>query len=122
MSAPAIMFGLIEMNESSSQIVRQILQHAMAVALPELQARVAALPEADQAQAAECAAGIGVWLHEQAQSGQTTPEARSHLTRLVFSHANPELVDALREFTQILNLAMLDQRDQLLNRRRRPDS
>ena len=121
MTAPAIMLGLIEMNESSQQIVHQILQQAMAVALPELQARVAAMPESDQGMAAECAAGIGAWLHEQAQSGQSTPDAQAQLTRLVFGHADPDLVDALKEFTQILTLAMLEQRDQLLHRRR-PDS
>ena len=122
MSAPAIMFGLIKMNESSGQIVRKILQHAMTVALPELHARVAALPESERNRAAECAAGIDAWLHEQAQSGLPSEEAQARLTRLIFSHADPELVEALKAFAQVLNLAMLEQRDQLVNRRRRPDS
>jgi len=110
------------MNESSSQIVRQILQRAMAAALPELQARVAAMPEADQRMAAECATAIGAWLDTQAQSGLATEEAQAHLTRLVFGHAKPQLVEALKAFTQTLNLAMLEQRDQLVNRHRRADS
>ena len=110
------------MTDSSRQIVRQGLDHAHASALPVLHARLAHHSPEVQALASKCAEGILTCLRDLSESPGPNQAIQDALMRLIFSHADRELVAALREFAEVMNFYLMEARDRTRSAPERRDS
>lgn len=98
------------------------LDRAVETALVVLRARMATLAPEAPSTALACAEGIRTLLRARLE-GRETPEAiQAGLVRHIFGHADPDLVEALREFAEVINFCLRDARDDLLPKARRRES
>ena len=103
------------MTEASRKIVQKDLDQAFASALSILQVRVQALPPESLALALQCAEGIRRCLKDLADASPgAMPAHQEALIRLIFSHGDRELVEALREYAEVLHFHLVAARDRLL--------
>lgn len=110
------------MTETTRQIVQKGLDQAVEKALPVLEARLQALPEEARSRALRSAEGIRNCLAELAEAPFAGPEANESLMRLIFGHSDPEIVEALKEFAEVVNFYLMDARDRIVRPRARRDS
>jgi hypothetical protein len=119
---PQFLLGEISMNGSSSKIVRLSIEQAFEAALPSLHSRIQSLPVETQSVATECAEGLRLCIMEQAEAAGPDPTFQEGLIRLIFGHADPKLVEALREFVELVNAYLMEARNTILPPRRRLES
>ena len=110
------------MTESTRQIVRQGLDQAVDKAIPILQARLQALPEEARSRALQSAEGIRTCLNDLAEAPFPNASINESLMRLIFGHADPMIVEALKEFAEVVNFYLMDARDRMHATRERLDS
>lgn len=101
------------MADTSRQLTRQGLNRALDAAMAGFQARIQILAPEAQALALQCAEGIQACLRDLAETHGTAQAVQEALTRLIHSHADPNLVGALREFAEVLILHLSEARDRL---------
>ncbi|GEM_PF-3908452 len=110
------------MTDSSRQTVRQSLEKAVEMAMPVFRSRLPALDPDAQPVAARCAEGIVASLRDLAEAPGSSAATQEALTRLIFSHADPKVVQALREFTEVVDFYLREARDGLQPPRERKGS
>jgi len=101
------------MADTSRQLTRQGLNRALDAAMAGFQARIKILSPETQALAMQCAEGIQACLRDLAETHGPAQAVQEALTRLIHSHADPNLVGALREFAEVLILNLSEARDRL---------
>ena len=110
------------MSESSRQLVRRGLDQAFDFAEPVLQARMAQLTPEARVLANQCAEGIKACLKDQAETPSPSPAIQEALVRLTFSHGDPKLVAALKDYLDMINVHLMEARDHLRPSGERKDS
>lgn len=110
------------MTETARKIVRQGLDHALDKALPVLQARLQGFPEEVRSHALQSAEGIRACLNDLADTPIRSSEINELLMRLIFGHTDPKVVEALKEFTEVVNFYLMDARARITPTRERLDS
>ena len=110
------------MTESARQLVRKGFDHAVEQAFPVLKAKLQSLPLEAQDRALQSAAGIRTCLETLVEGAVPSPETHESLIRLLFGHGDPQVVEALKEYAEVLNFYLMDARDRLVQARTRLDS
>lgn len=110
------------MTEATRQIVRKGLDHAVEKALPMLLARLQALPDEARSRALQSAEGIQSCLKDLAEAPFPNPDINESLMRLIFGHGDARVVEALKEFAEVVNFYLMDARDRMNATRDRLDS
>ena len=110
------------MTESARQLVRKGVDHAVDQAYPVFKARLQGLPPEAQALALQSAEGIRNCLEDLVEKAVPSPEIQESLIRHIFGHSDPELVEALKAFADVVNFFLMDARDRLVRPKPRLDS
>ena len=110
------------MNSSSRRLVQQSIDQAIEGAIPALHAKLGPFSTEARATALQCAEGLRTCLKDQADTTTPSPTFQDDLIRLVFGHSDPGLVEALREFLEIVNLYLMEARGQFLHGPGRKDA
>ena len=110
------------MTDSCKVIVHNGIDRAIEAALPALQSKLQTCPQEVQTQAAQSAEGLRACMKEQAVASGPTLAFQEDLIRLVFGHANPQLVEALRDFLETVNIYLVEMRERILTRKDRLDA
>jgi len=110
------------MNYSSLKLVQRSIAQAFEGAIPALHARLGPFTPEARAAALQCAEGLRTCLMDQADTTTPSPTFEDDLIRLVFGHSDPGLVEALREFLEIVNLYLMEARGQFLHGPGRKDA
>lgn len=101
------------MADTSRQLTRQGLNRSLEAAMTGFQTRIQVLTPETQALALQCAERIQACLRDLADARGTPQAVQEALIRLIHSHADPNLVGALREFAEVLILHLSEARDRL---------
>lgn len=111
------------MSDASRKIVRQDLEDAFEAALPAFREEGAAgLPGGLRAKADQCAEGIRACLRDMTEAPGPDPDLQEALVRLVFGHAEPDLVKALRTYLEAIQHCLCSSRDRIRGRSRGMDA